>query len=76
MMRTMETNHTETTAHVMDLDDKVALKPRRVARMLEMSPSAIYEAINSGKLPSIRIGRSVRIPASAIRQLLDQAASH
>jgi len=41
--------------------------------MLDMPRSTVYEKINSGELPSVRIGRSIRVPADAIRKLLEQA---
>jgi len=52
---------------------RVLLRPRRVAMMLDMPRSTVYEKINSGELPSVRIGRSIRVPADAIRKLLEQA---
>jgi excisionase family DNA binding protein len=54
-----------------DLNDKALLRPSRVARLLDLSRSAVYEKINAGELPSVRIGRSVRVPARAIRDLLE-----
>jgi excisionase family DNA binding protein len=44
-------------------------RPRKVAQMLDMSVSQIYNLINRGDLESIRIGRSVRVPESALRRL-------
>ena len=55
--------------------DKVLLRPRRVAALLDLSRSAVYEQINSGAIPSVRIGRSVRVPAEAIRELIERAGS-
>jgi excisionase family DNA binding protein len=37
--------------------------------MLDMSISQVYNLINRGELGSIRIGRSVRVPESALRKL-------
>ena len=56
---------------VLGLNDKALLRPSRVARLLDLSRSAVYEKINAGELPSVRIGRSVRVPARAIRDLLE-----
>lgn len=55
------------------LDDAVALRPRRVARWLQLAPSTVYDKLNKGEWPSIRAGKSIRIPASFVRELLAQA---
>lgn len=43
------------------------------ARFLSISRSHVYQLINSGVLPSVRIGRSRRIPIKAV---LDFAAAN
>ena len=42
------------------------LRVTEVATILGMTKSRIYELIASGTLPSIRIGRSVRVPRAAL----------
>jgi len=64
MLRNMET---------MPLNEKVLLRPRRVAEMLDICVSAVYERIYAGDLPCVRIGRSVRVPAAAIKELVESA---
>jgi excisionase family DNA binding protein len=39
------------------------------ARFLGISRSLVYRLINSGALPTVRIGRSRRIPIRAVREL-------
>jgi len=39
------------------------------ARFLSVSRSLIYKLINSGVLPSVKIGNSRRIPIRAVREL-------
>jgi excisionase family DNA binding protein len=39
------------------------------ARFLGVSRSLVYRLINSGALPTVRIGRSRRIPILAVREL-------
>jgi excisionase family DNA binding protein len=39
------------------------------ARFLGVSRSLVYRLINSGVLPTVRIGRSRRIPIRAVREL-------
>jgi excisionase family DNA binding protein len=38
-------------------------------RFLGISRSLVYRLINSGALPTVRIGRSRRIPIKAVREL-------
>lgn len=38
-------------------------------RFLRLSRSRIYQLINDGELPCVRIGRSIRIPRRALVQL-------
>jgi excisionase family DNA binding protein len=69
----MEANNSNGVLVSANLTDRALLRPSRVAAILDLSRSAVYEKINSGELPSVRIGRSVRVPAEAIRRLLDEA---
>ena len=69
-----DTNTPDVPANA-DWMDKTLLKPARVAAMLDLSRSAVYEKIAKGELPSVRIGRSIRVPAKAIREMLEWAAS-
>ena len=39
------------------------------AKFLGISRSLVYRLINSGVLPTVRIGRSRRIPIRAVREL-------
>jgi excisionase family DNA binding protein len=39
------------------------------ARFLGISRSLVYRLINAGLLPTVRIGRSRRIPIRAVREL-------
>lgn len=50
----------------MNLEDNVMLTPRQVQRILHLSPSTVYRMMTSGTLPSVRIGRSRRVPAGAL----------
>lgn len=42
------------------------LRPREVQDVLGLSRSATYAALASGVVPSIRVGRSIRVPADAL----------
>ncbi len=42
------------------------LTPAEAQRLLRCGRSAIYSSLRAGTLPSIRIGRLIRIPRSAL----------
>ncbi len=48
--------------------DKLLLKPAEVTEILGIGRSRIYQMLACGALPSVRIGRSIRIPSSALRE--------
>ena len=51
--------------------NEACLTVAEVAGVLRISRGAAYEAIRSGALPgAIRIGRTIRVPKSAVAQLL------
>jgi excisionase family DNA binding protein len=57
--------------------DRQLYRVADVMRMLSMSRSVIYEQLRSGRLRSVRQGRSRRIPAAAVAEyvaLLEQEA--
>ena len=41
-------------------------RPEEVAALLQLSRSKTYELIAEGQIPSIRIGRTIRVSASAL----------
>ncbi|MBW3591044.1 MAG: helix-turn-helix domain-containing protein [Actinobacteria bacterium] len=41
-----------------------------VAELLRIGRSAAYEAVRRGQIPALRFGRRLRIPRSALDQLL------
>jgi excisionase family DNA binding protein len=49
-------------------NDVLLLKVPEAAAMLGVGRSTLYERMATGDLPVVRIGRSVRIPAHAIRE--------
>ncbi len=40
--------------------------------MLSISRSSAYELIAAGTIPSVRLGRMVRVPLEAIRRIVEQ----
>jgi len=53
-------------------EGKLALRPARVAEILEISRSKTYELIADGSIPSIRIGASVRVPVQSLRDWINR----
>jgi excisionase family DNA binding protein len=47
---------------------RILLKADEVAEALAISKSKVYELIDSGDLPSIHIGRSVRVPVTQLEE--------
>ena len=43
---------------------------REVAELLRLSRSKVYELINLRELRTVKIGRCVRVPEAAVRELL------
>ena len=50
--------------------ERILAKPRTVAAMTDQSLSQVYRLIADGSYPSVRIGRSVRVPLDLLRKLL------
>lgn len=43
-----------------------------VAETLRLSRMTVYRLVHSGELPAVRVGRSFRVPQSAVDDLLTQ----
>ena len=48
---------------------RLLYKVTRAAEALDLSRSQIYKMVESGELRSIRVGKSIRIPFEAIRDI-------
>lgn len=46
-------------------------KVKEVAGLLRIPLSRMYELVESGEIPCIRLGRSIRIPRSVVERLLN-----
>ena len=55
------------SVHSPDGVPRLLLRPEEVAAALGISRARVYELLASGSLPSVRIGRSRRIPLDALR---------
>lgn len=54
----------------MNQDRPVVYTVEEVRKVLRLSRNAVYEAIARGKIPHIRIGRKILIPAAALDRML------
>lgn len=55
----------------MDLNQRVFLRVEEVAEMLRLGRSKTYDLVARGELPGVRFGRSVRVPAEALRRWIE-----
>jgi excisionase family DNA binding protein len=51
--------------------EKLLVRPAKVAELLDVSRSSVYELIAAGLIPSIRLGKSIRVPLDKLKALLD-----
>jgi Helix-turn-helix domain len=49
--------------------------PEAGRRYFELSKNASYAAARRGDIPTIRIGRRIRVPVRALEKMLDTAGS-
>ncbi len=57
----------------MERVDPILMRPTRAAKMLDMSRTRVYEMLNAGTLPGIKVGNTWRIPQAAIEKLARDA---
>lgn len=55
------------------ISDRIAVSPREAADLLGVSHMTVYELINSGRLPSVKVGARRLIAVSALRALVESA---
>jgi excisionase family DNA binding protein len=53
--------------------DRLALRPREVAKAVGVSQSKVYELIAKGEIPSCRIGRCVRVPLDSLKEYINRS---
>ncbi len=51
--------------------EKLLLKVSEAGEMIGVGRSRMYEMICTGEIPSIRIGKSIRIPVKALTEWID-----
>lgn len=55
--------------------ETLAVRPVDAARAIGVSRSHLYALLKGGLLPSVRIGKSIRIPVDALRGWIKQNQS-
>jgi excisionase family DNA binding protein len=48
--------------------EQLLVRPNEVAELLGLGRSKVYALIASGELPSVKIGKSIRVPVEELRQ--------
>jgi excisionase family DNA binding protein len=56
----------------VDYMTKLLLRPAEVSELIGMGKSKTYELIASGVIPSVRLGKSVRVPADRLREWIEE----
>jgi excisionase family DNA binding protein len=56
-------------------DDRLAITVDEVARLLSLKRSTAYHLVNCGEIPSIRIGKRVRVPIAALHKMIAAGGS-
>lgn len=51
--------------------DQFLLRPAEAAALLNVCRSTIYALINDGQVPYVKVGKSIRIPAQRLRELIE-----
>jgi hypothetical protein len=62
----------------MSSDDspKTLSVPEAGRRYFNLSRNGSYDAARRGEIPTIRVGRLLRVPVRACERILDEAATH
>jgi excisionase family DNA binding protein len=53
--------------------ERQTLKIEEAAKILGISRNTAYDAVKSGQLPTVKIGRRFLVPKAALARLLDSA---
>jgi len=55
----------------MENNDRLTLTVKETQMILGLSRSLVYQAIETGEIPSVRIGKRILIPKAALYRLLE-----
>ena len=51
---------------------RLVFSVQEISRLLGLSRASTYEAVRAGSIPSIKVGRRILIPKSALQELIDR----
>ena len=57
------------------MSEPLLVRPAEAAQLLAISRSRLYELMAAGAIPTIHIGRSVRIPLAQLKHWVDMQIS-
>ncbi len=60
----------------MDHTEKLLLRASEVSELAGLGKSKTYELIAAGIIPSVRIGKSVRVPVGQLREWIEALPTH
>jgi excisionase family DNA binding protein len=69
VIKDMNTNGSTPKPDAMQLDVPL-LRPEDVARLLAVKPNWIYEAVRTGRMPCLRLGRHICFTRSMLEEWL------
>lgn len=55
---------------------RLVLSVEEARKQLGLSRGLMYEAVRTGQIPSVRIGRRILIPRAALERLLEECSTH
>ena len=53
-------------------NSRILLRVGEAAERLSVSRSKAYQLVQSGEIPSIRLGRSLRVPVEALAEVIEK----
>lgn len=56
--------------------ETLLLTPEEAGAVLRVGRSKVYSLLAAGALPSVRVGHSVRVPAQALREWVENQAKN
>ena len=56
-----------------DTETTLVIDVVEAGRRLGIGRSAAYQAVRAGQIPSVRIGRLIKVPVAALQRMLDRA---
>ena len=66
----MRTANARTLRTQADLEGRLFVTVTELAALMQLDPRTVRRGIEDGSIPSIRVGRSTRIPVPKIRALI------